>query len=73
MTSWRWTAGGGIEYALTSNWTTFLEYGHIGLTNVSFPPVAVINAQAISVRQRIDVVRLGVNYKFDWGAIVAQR
>ena len=31
-----------------------------------------INAQAISVRQRIDVVKLGVNYKFDWGAIVAQ-
>jgi hypothetical protein len=30
-----------------------------------------INAQAISVRQRIDVVKLGVNYKFDWGAIVA--
>jgi hypothetical protein len=24
-----------------------------------------------SVRQRIDVVKLGVNYKFDWGAIVA--
>ena len=75
MTSWGWTAGGGIEYALTSNWTTFLEYDHIGLsgTNVSFPPVAVINAQAISVRQRIDVVKLGVNYKFDWGAIVAAR
>jgi len=32
----------------------------------------VINAQAISVRQRIDVVKLGVNYKFVWGAIVAQ-
>jgi hypothetical protein len=32
-----------------------------------------INAQAISVRQRIDVVKLGVNYKFDWGAIAAQR
>jgi hypothetical protein len=31
-----------------------------------------INAQAISVRQRIDVVKLGVNYKFDWGAIAAQ-
>jgi hypothetical protein len=26
-----------------------------------------INAQAISVRQRIDVVKLGVNHKLDWG------
>jgi hypothetical protein len=31
-----------------------------------------INAQAISVRERIDVVKLGVNYKLDWGAILAQ-
>ena len=30
------------------------------------------NSQAISVRQRIDIVKLGVNYKLDWGAIVAQ-
>ena len=74
LTSWGWTAGGGIEYALTSNWTTFLEYDRIGLSgaNVPFPTVAVINAQAISVRQQIDVVKLGVNYKFDWGTIVAQ-
>ncbi|MGA7485536.1 MAG: hypothetical protein WBW74_01145 [Xanthobacteraceae bacterium] len=31
-----------------------------------FPTVALVNAQSIAVRQWIDVVKLGVNYKFDW-------
>jgi opacity protein-like surface antigen len=73
MTSWGWTAGGGIEYALTNNWTALVEYGHIDVssTAVPFPTVSVVNAQNISVRQRIDVVKLGLNYKFDWSSRLA--
>ena len=40
-------------------------------TAVAFPAVAVINAQSIAVRQWIDVIRLGVNYKFGSGSGVA--
>jgi opacity protein-like surface antigen len=67
-TAWGWTAGGGIEYALTYSWTARLEYDHIDVpgTTVSFPTVALVNTQNISVRQWIDVVKLGVNYKLDW-------
>jgi outer membrane immunogenic protein len=73
VTAWGWTVGGGIEYALTSNWTVLLEYAHIEVpgTTVPFPTVSVINAQDISVRQWIDVVKLGVNYKFDWNPLIA--
>ena len=46
-----------------------LEY--VPGTTVPFPAVSVINAQDISVRQWIDVVKLGVNYKFDWSPFVA--
>jgi opacity protein-like surface antigen len=62
-----WTVGGGVEYALTKNWSALVEYDHIGLASVTvpFPTVAMINAQSISVRQSIDVFKLGVNYKFD--------
>ena len=61
-----WTAGVGIEYALTNHWTTFAEYDHIGLpaTNVPFPTVAVIGAAPIAVTQSVDLFKLGMNYNF---------
>ena len=73
VTVWGWTAGGGVEYALTDAWTALLEYDRIEMPNrtVAFPTVAVINAQSIAMRQWIDVVKLGVNYKFDWGSVLA--
>ena len=72
-TAWGWTVGGGLEYALTDYWSALVEYGHIEVasTTVPFPTVSVVNAQTISVRPWIDVVKLGVNYKFDGGARVA--
>ena len=70
LTTRGWTAGGGFEYALADHWTTFVEYDRIGLpgTTVPFPTVATINAQTIAVRQAIDLVKLGVNYKFGLSA-----
>jgi opacity protein-like surface antigen len=73
---WGWTAGGGIEYALTNHWTAFAEYDHVGVPSatVPFPSVAVINTQAIGVKQSVNLFKLGVNYKFelaDLGAIAA--
>ncbi len=61
-----WTAGGGVEYAVTDHWTALAEYDHIGLpsTTVPFPTVATINLQTIGVRQSVDLFKLGVNYKF---------
>jgi opacity protein-like surface antigen len=62
-----WTAGLGIEYALTNHWTTFAEYDHIGLpaTNVALPNVAVIGTAPIAVTQSVDLFKVGMNYKFD--------
>jgi opacity protein-like surface antigen len=67
--AWGWTVGGGVEYALANAWTARIEYDHTDVSGatITFPTVAVINAQRISVRQWIDVVKLGVNYKFHWG------
>lgn len=71
LDSWGWTVGGGIEYALTDHWTTFAEYDHIGLpsTIVAFPAVATIDTATISVRQTVDLFKLGVNYKFNLAAL----
>jgi opacity protein-like surface antigen len=72
-----WTIGAGVEYAITNHWTTFAEYDHIGLpsTTVPFPTVAVINANTIAVKQSVDLFKVGLNYKFDfgpWAAVTAK-
>lgn len=67
VTSAGWVAGGGLEYALTDHWTTRVEYEHIGFGSdtVVFPTVTTIGAQPIAIRPSIDLVKLGVNYRFD--------
>jgi opacity protein-like surface antigen len=72
-----WTAGGGFEYALTDCWSTLLEYNYIGVssTSVPLPTVAVIGASNAAVQQAINVVKLGVNYRFrtfNTGVVVAK-
>jgi opacity protein-like surface antigen len=70
LNDWGWTLGAGVEYAITNRWTTFAEYDHIGApsANPSFPTVAVINAASITVKQSVDLFKVGVNYKFDFGS-----
>jgi opacity protein-like surface antigen len=69
--AWGWTVGGGIEYALTNHWIALAEYDHIGFPGLTvlFPTVAVINTQSNVVRQSVDVLKLGVNYKFDFASL----
>lgn len=75
LTSSGWLAGAGVEYAITDHWTTSFEYDHIGVGSVTvpFPTVALVRAQNIAVRQAIDTLKLGVNYKFNWPAALAAR
>ena len=56
-------AGGGIEYAFKPNWTVKLEYDYFGLgnwTSSTVPPV--------SWNRDIQMITMGVNYKFGSGA-----
>jgi opacity protein-like surface antigen len=75
LNTWGWTAGAGLEYAFTNHWSTFVEYDHIdlGATTVPFPMVPVVNAENISVKQTVDLLKVGVNYKFDLPILAATR
>ncbi len=70
---WGWTAGAGIEYALTRNWSAKLEYDFMVFRDsrylfvFTFPPPNTITADA---KQRVHAVKFGWNYKFDWGGPV---
>jgi len=71
LNTWGWTIGGGVEFALTSHWTALAEYDHIAFpgTVVPFPTVATVNTQTISVKQTMELFKLGVNYKFDLASL----
>jgi outer membrane immunogenic protein len=65
-----WTVGTGLEYALTGNWSVFLQYNYMsfGTRDLLFvtTPAAVGNFTE-NVRDRINVVKAGINYRFNWG------
>jgi outer membrane immunogenic protein len=65
-----WTWGTGLEYAFTANWSGKIEYDYMdfGTKTVSFcsdPDCGV------DIRQRVHMVKAGVNYRFDWGNVLA--
>jgi outer membrane immunogenic protein len=61
-----WTAGAGIEYALSRNWSTKVEYLHVNLGSFDCG-TACSPTPPVNVRLNEDLVRAGLNYKFDWG------
>jgi outer membrane immunogenic protein len=72
-----WLVGAGFEYAFTNNWTVKLEYDYLGLGNRTFfvPAGAPFLAgDTFTTNNRnVQMVKVGVNYLFNWGAPVAAR
>jgi outer membrane immunogenic protein len=58
-----WTAGGGVELALTSNWTAKAEYLHVDLGNMNCGFNCGVAANN-NVSVKSDLVRGGVNFRF---------
>ena len=75
-----WVAGGGIEWALTNNWSIKAEYLYLRFNGFAYAsplvaatlPFAPGYAWNTSVTPREHVARIGVNYKFDWGPVFAK-
>jgi outer membrane immunogenic protein len=63
-----WTAGGGIEYALSPQWSLKGEYLYADFGKPAFfnPPPGCCVDRAGGVKMVDNIVRLGLNYKF-WG------
>jgi len=57
-----WTAGGGIEFALASNWTAKVEYLYVDLGHVNC--TVTCGPLTNSVSFTANVVRGGFNYRF---------
>lgn len=60
-TKWGWTAGAGVEYALTNNFTVKAEYLYMGFDGASN---TYAGGDQLSFQSDIQTIRLGANYKF---------
>jgi outer membrane immunogenic protein len=65
-TSAGWTAGGGIEFALPGNWSAKAEYLYVDLGKFNCG-TACNGLPTDNVSMHDNIVRAGVNYRFDWG------
>ena len=65
--TWGWTAGIGVDYALTDHWISSIEYNYIRIPHnaVSLSAVDVINTQRIVANQTLNVFNVGLSYKFN--------
>ena len=54
-----WMAGVGVEWAFAGPWSAKVEYNHIGLDTLS--------VSTLNLSRDIDLVKVGVNYRFGWG------
>jgi outer membrane immunogenic protein len=60
-----WSLGTGLEYAFSPNWSTFIEYDYIGLgTRTVTLTDPVFGPFQAGLKQNVQLVKLGVNYKF---------
>jgi outer membrane immunogenic protein len=69
---WGWMVGGGIEQALSSNWSLKAEYNYsnFGTKDVSLCTPALV-CDTFSIKQHIHLVKFGINYRFG-GPVVAR-
>jgi len=61
-----WTVGAGVEWALQGNWSVKLEYLYVDLRKKDL--FDVVPGVPEFVNAKVNVLRFGLNYKFDsWG------
>lgn len=73
--SWGWLLGFGTEWMITPNWTAFVEYNYIEFDtkNERFPITTTPVSFNADLTNKLSIAKVGVNYKFNWGAPVAAR
>ena len=71
-----WTIGAGFESCLVGNWTGKIEYLHMDFGSVATIPTIATDATVAAVlntRITDNIVRAGLNYKFDWGGPISAK
>ncbi len=73
-----WMVGTGVEYAFYGNWSAKVEYDYLdfGTQAVTFPRLPSFDpafiGTTVAIRQRIQLIKFGLNYHFGGDAGVAK-
>jgi len=74
-TRWGWMVGVGIEFAFARNWSVKVEYDHLDFSRQRETLEAACGACLAfeyDIRQRIDLIKVGLNYSFNSSPVVAR-
>src|SRR5690349_17069222 len=63
-----YTVGGGLEYLFTQNWSGKIEYQYYDFGTVN---AFDLNNNLFSFRNDEHTIKVGLNYRFNWGAPTA--
>jgi outer membrane immunogenic protein len=68
-----WVVGVGAEWSFAPNWSARIEYDHIAfdsrtIQSNDISAAGVASSTFLSAGDNFDIVRAGVNYRFNWGA-----
>ncbi|MBN9149007.1 MULTISPECIES: outer membrane protein [unclassified Nitrobacter] len=67
-----YTVGGGLEYLFTQNWSGKIEYQYYDFGNVHYDFFDGLNNHYVgSFRNDEHTIKVGLNYRFNWGAPLA--
>ncbi|MDE2378446.1 outer membrane beta-barrel protein [Bradyrhizobium sp.] len=69
---WGYAAGAGIEWGFMPNWSAKFEYMHYGFGTWTAPAGALSALSSADLRLDIDTFKVGINYRFGGGPVVAK-
>ena len=72
-----WMLGAGVEYAFYSNWSAKLDYNFLDFGNERITLLGTFRGTnrvtpAVDIDQQVHLVKFGLNYRFNWGAVTAR-
>jgi outer membrane immunogenic protein len=69
-----WVIGAGVEWGFRPNWSAKIEYDHVDFGSATAVITTSNGLTALaSSSYRVDLVKAGVNYRFNWGGPVVAR
>ena len=69
-----WVVGAGVEWGFAPNWSAKVEYNHIDFGSKIVTVNQTVGAATfVDSSTKLDLVKAGVNYRFNWGGPVVAK